>query len=88
MELVRRGIKPSDILTREAFENAIRVNMAIGGSYNTFIHLPAIAYNAGVEITAEDLDRLSDSTPYLCHIGPNGPCLPGPTRPDAAASRR
>ena len=77
MELVRRDIKPSDILTREAFENAIRVNMAIGGSYNTFIHLPAIAYNVGVEITAEDLDRLSDSTPYLCHIGPNGPCLLG-----------
>ena len=44
---------------------------------NTFIHLPAIAYNAGVEITAEDFDRLSDSTPYLCHIGPNGPCRLG-----------
>jgi dihydroxy-acid dehydratase len=77
MELINRGIKPSDILSREAFENAIRVNMAIGGSYNTFIHLPAIAYNAGIKITAEDLDRLSDSTPYLCHIGPNGPCRLG-----------
>jgi len=75
VELVRRGIKPSDILTKEAFENAIRVNMAIGGSYNTFIHLPAIAYQLGIEITAADFDRLSDTTPYLCHIEPNGPCL-------------
>jgi len=74
MELVRRGIRPSDILTREAFENAIRVNMAIGGSYNTFIHLPAIAYQVGIKITAEDFDRISDTTPYLCNIGPNGPC--------------
>ncbi|MFH1571653.1 MAG: dihydroxy-acid dehydratase, partial [Gemmatimonadota bacterium] len=77
MELVRRDIRPSHILTREAFENAIRVNMAIGGSYNTFIHLPAIAYQVGVKLTAEDFDRLSDTTPYLCHIGPNGPCRLG-----------
>lgn len=74
MELVRRGIVPTDILTRGAFENAIRVNMAIGGSYNTFIHLPGIAYQVGVKLTADDFDRLSDTTPYLCHIGPNGPC--------------
>ena len=74
VELVRSGVRPSDILTRGAFENAIRVNMAIGGSYNTFIHLPAIAYQVGVTLTADDFDRLSDSTPYLCSIGPNGPC--------------
>jgi dihydroxy-acid dehydratase len=77
MELVRRGLKPSDILTRGAFENAIRVNMAIGGSYNTFIHLPAIAYQVGVTLTASDFDRLSDTTPYLCGIGPNGSCRLG-----------
>ena len=73
VRLVRRGIRPADILTREAFENAIRVNMAIGGSINSFIHLPAIAHELGVTITAEDLDLLSDRTPYLCNIQPNGP---------------
>ena len=75
VDLVRRDITPSRILTRGAFENAIRVNMAIGGSYNTFIHLPAIAYQVGVTLTAADFDRLSDSTPYLCSLGPNGPCV-------------
>jgi dihydroxy-acid dehydratase len=77
MQLVRQGITPTDIMTPEAFENALIVNMAIGGSYNTFIHLPAIAYNAGVTITADDFDRISDSTPYLSNIAPNGPCLLG-----------
>jgi len=75
VELVRRGLRPSAILTRGAFENAIRVNMAIGGSYNTFIHLPAIAYQVGLRLTASDFDRLSDSTPYLCSLSPNGPCV-------------
>ena len=73
VSLVRRGIKPSDIMTKEAFENAIRVNMAIGGSINSFIHIPAIAHELGIEITAEDFDRLSDQTPYLCNLQPNGP---------------
>jgi dihydroxy-acid dehydratase len=75
VELVRRGIRPGHILTRGAFENAIRVNMAIGGSYNTFIHLPAIAYQLGIRLTAADFDRLSDTTPYLCSLSPNGPCV-------------
>jgi len=73
VKLIHRGVKPSDILTREAFENAIRVNMAIGGSINSFIHIPAIAHELGITITAEDFDRISDATPYLCHIQPNGP---------------
>ena len=73
VNLVRRGIRPSDILTREAFENALRVNMAIGGSINSFIHVPAIANELGIAITAQDFDRISDATPYLCHLQPNGP---------------
>jgi len=73
IKLVRLGLKPSDILTREAFENAIRVNMAIGGSINSFIHIPAIAHELGITITAEDFDRISDETPYLASIQPNGP---------------
>jgi dihydroxy-acid dehydratase len=73
VNLVRRGIRPSDILTRAAFENAIRVNMAIGGSINSFIHIPAIAHELGITVTAEDFDHLSDATPYLCAIQPNGP---------------
>jgi len=71
--LVRRGIRPSDIMTREAFENALRVNMAIGGSINSFIHVPAIANELGIAITAQDFDRISDATPYLCNLQPNGP---------------
>lgn len=71
--LVRSGIKPSDIMTRAAFENAIRVLIATGGSANYCMHLPVIAHELGIEIGIEDLDRLSDETPYLCHISPNGP---------------
>jgi len=73
MRLVEKGIKPSDILTKEAFENAIRVDMAIGGSTNTTLHLPAIANEANVNIDLKDFDRLSRDTPNLCRIKPNGP---------------
>ena len=73
VDLIRRGIVVSDILTPEAFENAIRVNVAIGGSINSFIHVPAIANELGISVTAEDFDRLSDETPYLANIQPNGP---------------
>jgi dihydroxy-acid dehydratase len=73
VNLVRKGIRPSDIMTREAFENALRVNMAIGGSINSFIHLPAIAHELGIALTAQDFDRISDATPYLCNLQPNGP---------------
>jgi dihydroxy-acid dehydratase len=73
VSLIRRGVKVSDILTPEAFENALRVNMAIGGSINTFMHIPAIAHELGIRITAEDFDRISDETPYLANIRPNGP---------------
>ncbi|RLB00501.1 MAG: dihydroxy-acid dehydratase [Deltaproteobacteria bacterium] len=73
VELVRGGLKPSDILTREAFENAIAVDMAFGGSSNTALHLPAIAHEAGVELRLEDFNRISDRTPHLCDLSPAGP---------------
>jgi dihydroxy-acid dehydratase len=71
--LVEKGLKPSDILTKNAFDNAIRVDMAIGGSTNTALHIPAIANEANVNVDLEDFDRLSRSTPNLCRIKPNGP---------------
>ncbi|MFB0503924.1 MAG: dihydroxy-acid dehydratase [Candidatus Bathyarchaeia archaeon] len=73
VELVGSGIRPSDIMTRAAFDNAIRVLLAIGGSANYCMHLPAIANELGIEIGIEDFDKLSDETPYLCHLTPNGP---------------
>ncbi len=73
VELVKAGIKPSDIMTRASFENAIRVLLAIGGSANYCMHLPAIAHELGIEIGVDDFDRLSDETPYLSHLSPNGP---------------
>ncbi len=73
MKLVEKGIKPSDILTVKAFENAIRVDMAIGGSTNTALHLPAIANELGLKIDLKDFDRISRETPNLCRLKPNGP---------------
>lgn len=73
VDLVRSNIKPSDILTRKAFENAIRVLLAIGGSANYCMHLPAIAHELGIEIGIEDFERLGEETPYLSHLSPNGP---------------
>jgi len=73
MELVERGIRPSDILTEEAFANAIAVDMALGGSTNTVLHLPAIAHEAGIELGLELFDRISRRTPYLTKMSPAGP---------------
>lgn len=73
MELLDRDIRPRDILTREAFINALTVDMALGCSTNTMLHLPAIAYEAGVELDMEIADRVSDRTPNLCHLAPAGP---------------
>ena len=72
MELLARNIRPLDILTREAFENAIAVDMAIGGSTNTVLHLPAIAHEAGIELELEAFDRASARTPYLVTLTPAG----------------
>lgn len=72
VELVNEGFKPGSILTRETFFNAIRVAMAVGGSTNTLLHIPAIAHEVGIKITPEDFEKISSSTPYLAKIKPSG----------------
>jgi dihydroxy-acid dehydratase len=72
VQLVREGITPRQILTREAFENAIRVDLALGGSSNTVLHLLSIAREAGVDLPLEDFDRLSRETPQLASMNPGG----------------
>lgn len=72
VELVKRDLRPSAILTRPAFENAIRVLMAMGGSTNVVIHLVAMARRAGVTLNLEDFDRLSASTPFIADVKPSG----------------
>ena len=69
------GLRPSQILTREAFENAIRVNMAIGGSTNAIIHLVAIAGRLGIDLPLEKFDAISRSTPFITNIRPSGDLL-------------
>ncbi len=72
MELVRQDIRPHDILTPAAFHNAETVDMALGGSTNTMLHLPAIAHEAGVALTLDFANEISDKTPNLCHLAPAG----------------
>lgn len=72
VNLARRNMLPSTIMTKEAFENAIRVDMALGGSTNTVLHLLAIAKEAGVELPLTLFDKLSRSTPHICSILPGG----------------
>jgi len=72
VEMVEEDLKPSDILTREAFENAIMVNAAIGGSTNFVIHLLAIAGRLGIPLTLDDFDRLSQRIPLLANVQPSG----------------
>jgi dihydroxy-acid dehydratase len=73
MELVEKNLRPSDIMTIKAFENALRVDLAFGGSTNTSLHLPAIAKEAGVPLTLETFNTFSDKTPHLCSMSPGGP---------------
>lgn len=72
MDLVRRDIRPRDIMTREAFENAIAVDMAIGGSTNTALHLPAIAHEAGVDLPLRVFDEISRKSAYITKMSPGG----------------
>ncbi len=72
MTLVEKDIKPRDIMTKAAFENAITLDMAIGGSSNTALHLPAIAHYAGVKFTLKDLTPYCEKTPHLCNLSPAG----------------
>ena len=71
MEMIEKNICARDILTREAFLNAITTDMAIGGSTNTVLHLMAIANQAQVDVTLEDFDRISNSTPQICKLSPS-----------------
>ncbi len=73
MELVEKDIKPRDIMTEEAFMNALTVDMALGCSTNTMLHIPAIAREAGVELNLDIANELSAKTPNLCHLAPAGP---------------
>ena len=72
MELLKKDIRPRDIMTLKAFKNAITVDMAIGGSSNTALHLPAIAHEAGVELPLDLFDKISKKTPYLTKLSPGG----------------
>ena len=73
MELVEKDIKPRDIMTEEAFMNALTVDMALGCSTNTMLHIPAIAREAGVDLNLDIANELSAKTPNLCHLAPAGP---------------
>lgn len=70
--VVEKNITPRDILTKEAFENAIMVHAAIAGSTNSLLHLPAIAHECGIELTGEDFDRIHRQIPYILNIRPSG----------------
>ena len=72
MELVEKNIKPSDIMTKEAFENALATDMALGCSTNTMLHLPAIANEINVKIDFHHVNEISERTPNLCHLAPAG----------------
>ena len=72
LDLVKNEVKPRDILTREAFENAMTVDVAIGGSSNTVLHLTAIAHEAGIEIPLPLFDEISRRTPYITKLSPGG----------------
>ncbi len=73
VQLVEQNIRPLDIITMESLRNAIVVDVALGGSTNTVLHLPAIAYEAGMEIDLEIFNEISDKTPHLCNMSPAGP---------------
>ncbi len=73
VELVKKNIRPRDIMTEKAFMNALTVDMALGCSTNSMLHLPAIAHEAGVELNMDIANEISAKTPNLCHLAPAGP---------------
>ena len=73
MELLEKDIRPRDIMTEKAFMNALTVDMALGCSTNSMLHLPAIAHEAGVELNVDIANEVSARTPNLCHLAPAGP---------------
>ncbi|MGI8803230.1 MAG: dihydroxy-acid dehydratase [Solirubrobacteraceae bacterium] len=72
VDVLRRGLRPSDLITRDSLENAIAAVAASGGSTNGVLHLLAIAHEAGVELSIDDFDRISEATPLLCDLKPGG----------------
>ena len=72
MELLEKDIKPLDIMTEKAFENAVAVDMALGGSTNTILHLPAIAHECGLDLKLEVFQQINEKTPQLCKLSPSG----------------
>ncbi|QZA87928.1 dihydroxy-acid dehydratase [Salinarchaeum sp. IM2453] len=73
LDLVYNDIRPSEFLTEEAFENAVTVDLALGGSTNTMLHVPAIAQEAGIDLTLSDFEAIAEKTPHLAHMSPAGP---------------
>lgn len=73
MELLEKDIRPRDIMTEKAFLNALTVDMALGCSTNTMLHLPAIAHEVGFDLNIDIANEISDKTPNLCHLAPAGP---------------
>jgi dihydroxy-acid dehydratase len=74
VELIINNVRPRTIMTSGAFDNAIRVDMAMGGSTNTVLHIPAVAREAGIQISVDRFDQISRETPHLCSVIPAGPC--------------
>ena len=72
MMLVEKNIRPRDILTEKAFKNAVAVDMALGGSTNTALHLPALAHSAGISLTLDHFEEASRKTPHICSMSPGG----------------
>jgi dihydroxy-acid dehydratase len=73
MELVQKELLPRQIATLEAFQNAMAVDMALGCSTNTVLHVPAIAREAGIDLNLDQFNQISERTPHLCHLSPGGP---------------
>ena len=73
MDMLKKNIRPRDIMTAAAFKNALTVDMALGCSTNTMLHLPAIAHEAGIELNMEMANDVSSVTPNICHLAPAGP---------------
>ena len=72
MDMYRKNIRPRDILTKEAFENAVTADMALGCSTNSMLHLPAIANECGIKIELDKVNEISERTPNICHLAPAG----------------
>ena len=72
MDVLKKNIRPRDVMTEEAFMNALTVDMALGCSTNSMLHLPAIAHECGIEINLDIANKISEKTPNLCHLAPAG----------------